>query len=139
LCGQDRTYRCFPVIAELSPLPLLKFSILLNLISELMITYLHDRMVNTCNGRVGAENTQGNGNPPSPPSLTQAIASILESRDEQTELLRQLMANSAHDGHGARNAPAPVPTIYSDFTVTHPLLFTDAEAPLEADHWLRVI
>jgi hypothetical protein len=71
--------------------------------------------------------------------LTQAIASILESRDEQTELLRQLMAKSAHDGYGARNAPAPVPTTYSDFTVTHPPLFTDAEAPLEADHWLRVI
>jgi hypothetical protein len=34
--------RLFLVIAELSPLPLLKFAILLSLISELMVTYLDD-------------------------------------------------------------------------------------------------
>jgi hypothetical protein len=78
----------FSVIAELSPLPLLKFAILLSLTSMLMVTYLDDRMVNTHNGRVGAENAQGNGNPPPPPSLAQPIVSILESRDEQTELLQ---------------------------------------------------
>jgi hypothetical protein len=78
----------FSVIAELSPLPLLKFAILLSLTSMLMVTCLDDRMVNTHNGRVGAENAQGNGNPPPPPSLAQHIVSILESRDEQTELLQ---------------------------------------------------
>jgi hypothetical protein len=83
------------------------------------------------------ENSQGNGNPPPPPSLAQAIASILESRDEQTELLRQLVANFTHGGNGARNALAP--TSYSDFTATHPPLFTEAREPLEADHWLRVV
>jgi hypothetical protein len=71
--------------------------------------------------------------------LAQAIASILESRDEQTELLRQLVANSIHGGNGARNAPAPAPTTYSDFTSTHLPLFTEAGEPLEADHWLRVM
>jgi hypothetical protein len=76
-------------------------------------------------------------NLPPPPSLAQAIASILESRDEQTELLRQLIANSTRGGNGARNAPAP--TTYSDFAATHPSLFTEAEEPLEADHWLRVM
>jgi hypothetical protein len=79
LCGQDRIYRCFSVIVDLSPLPLLKFAILLSLISELMVTCLDDRMVNTRNGRVRAENAQGNENLPPPPSLAQAIASILES------------------------------------------------------------
>jgi hypothetical protein len=44
-------------------------------------------MVNTRNGRAGAKSSQGNGNLPPPLSLAQAIASILESRDEQTELL----------------------------------------------------
>jgi hypothetical protein len=83
------------------------------------------------------ENSQGNGNPPPPPSLAQAIASILESRDEQTELLRQLVANFTHGGNGARNALAP--TTYSDFAATHPPLFTEAREPLEADHWLRVV
>jgi hypothetical protein len=69
----------FSVIMELSPLPLLKFALVLSLISKLM--------VNTRNVQNGAENSQGNENPPSPPSLAQAIASILESHDEQTELL----------------------------------------------------
>jgi hypothetical protein len=96
-------------------------------------------MVNTRNVQNGAENSQGNGNPPPPPSLAQAIASILESRDEQTELLRQLVANSARGGNGARNALAPAPTTYSDFVATHPPLFTEAGEPLEADNWLRVM
>jgi hypothetical protein len=69
----------FSIIVELSPLPLLKFVIILSLISKLMITCLDGRMVNTRNGRAGAENAQGNRNLPPPPSLTQAIASILES------------------------------------------------------------
>jgi hypothetical protein len=124
---------------ELSSLPLLKFALVLSLISKLIVTCLDDRMVNTRNVQNGAENSQGNGNPPPPPSLAQAIASILESRDEQTELLRQVVANSTHGGNGVRNAPAPAPTTYSDFTATHPPLFTKAGEPLEVDHWLRVM
>jgi hypothetical protein len=68
----------FSVIAELLSLPLLKFAILLSLTSKLMVTCLNDRMVNTRNGRVRVENAQGNGNPPPPSSLAQAIVSILE-------------------------------------------------------------
>jgi hypothetical protein len=123
----------------LSPLSLLKFAKLLSLISKLMVTCLNGRMENTHNGRVGAESSQGNENLPPPPSLAQAITSILESREEQTELLRKPVANSTRGGNGARNAPAPAPTTYSNFTVTHPTLFTDAGEPLEADHWLRVM
>jgi hypothetical protein len=129
----------FSVIVELSPLPLLKFALLLSLISKLIVTCLDGRIMNTHNGRAGAESTQGNENLPPPPTLAQAITSIIESRDKQTELLRQLMANSACGGNGARNAPAPTPTTYSDFTATHPPLFTDVGEPLEADHWLRVM
>jgi hypothetical protein len=100
---------------------------------------LDERMVNTRNVRNAIENSQGNGNLPPPSSLAQAIASILKSRDEQTELLQQLVANSTRGGNGARNAPALAPTTYSNFTTTHPPLFTEAGEPLEADHWLRVI
>jgi hypothetical protein len=78
----------FPVIIKLSPLPLLKFAIMLSLIFKLLVTCLDDRMVNTRNVRAGAENSQGNENSPPPPSLAQTIASILESRNEQTKLLR---------------------------------------------------
>jgi hypothetical protein len=73
--------------------------------------------------------------PASTVNLAQVIASILESRDEQTELLWQLVANSTRGGNGARNAP----TTYSDFLATHPPLFTEAGEHLEADHWLQVM
>jgi hypothetical protein len=96
-------------------------------------------MVNTRNVRNGVENSQRNGNPPPPPSLAQAITSILESRDEQTELLRQLIANFTRGGNGARNVPAPALTTYNDFVATHPPLFTEVGEHLEADHWLRVM
>jgi hypothetical protein len=105
----------------------------------LMVICLDDRMVNTHNGRAGPVNAQGNGNPPPPPSLAQAIALILESRDEQTKLMWQLVANSVRGGNGARNSPTPAPTTYGDFAATHPPLFTEAGEPLEADHWLRVM
>jgi hypothetical protein len=129
----------FFIIIELSPLPLLKFALILSLISKLMETCLDDKIVNTRNVWTGAENSQGNENPSPPPSLAQPIASFLESRDEQTELPRQLIANSTCGGNGARNAPAPAPTTYSDFAATHPPLFTEAGEPLEADHWLQVM
>jgi hypothetical protein len=129
----------FSVIIELSPLPLLKIAIMLSLISKLMVTCLDDRMVNTHNVRARAENSQGNGNPPPPPSLAQAIAVILESHDEQIELLQQLIANSTRGDNGARNAPAPAPTTYNDFAAMHLPLFTEVGEPLKADHWLRVM
>jgi hypothetical protein len=109
------------------------------LISKLMGTCLDGRMVNTHNVRNGVENSQRNGNPPPPPSLAQAITSILESRDEQTELLWQLIANFTRGGNGARNVPAPALTTYNDFVATHLPLFTEVGEHLEADHWLRVM
>jgi hypothetical protein len=69
--------------------------------------------------------------------LAQAIASILESHDEQTELLWQLVANSARSGNGARNTPTPAPTTYSGFAATHLSLFTEAGESLKAGHWLQ--
>jgi hypothetical protein len=102
------------------------FAIVLNLIVELMVTSLDDRMVNTCNGRGDPEPAHPNGNLPPPLTMAQAIAAILESRNEQTELLWQLVANSA-------------PTTYGDFVATHTPLFTEVGAPLEANHWLWVI
>jgi hypothetical protein len=96
-------------------------------------------MVNTHNGWAGAENAQGNGNLPPLPSLAQAIASILESRDERTELLCQLMANSARGGNGARIAPAPALSTYGDIAATLPPLFTEVGEPLEVDHWPQVM
>jgi hypothetical protein len=122
-------------------MPLLKFGLWFSVISELMVTCLNDRMVNTHNGRGDCEPALPNGNPPPPPTLTQAIASILESWDEQTELLPQLVANSTPTcgGNGAQNNHAQAPTTYGDFAATHPPLFIEAGEPLEADNWLHVI
>jgi hypothetical protein len=103
------------------------------------VTCLNDRMDNTHNRRGDPEPTHPNRNPPQPPTLAQAIASIRESRDEQTKLLRQLVANSAHGVRGARNTPALALTTYGDFAATHPPLFTEAGEPLKDNHWLRVI
>jgi hypothetical protein len=67
---------------------LLKFRLLLSLIFELMVTHLNDRMMNHLNGWGDVEAPRVNGpNPPPLPTLAQAIASILKSRDEQNELL----------------------------------------------------
>jgi hypothetical protein len=49
------------------------------------------------------------------------------------------VANSAHSGNGARNAPAPALITYSDFMATHLPVFTEVGEPLKVDHWLRVI
>jgi hypothetical protein len=124
-CTIRTEFTGFFVIIELPPLPSLKFALMLSLISKLMVTCLDDRMVNTRNVRSGAENSHGNENPPPPSSWAQVIASILKSRDEQTELLWQLVTNSTRGGNGARNAPAPAPTTYNDFMATHPPGFCD--------------
>jgi hypothetical protein len=72
-----------------------------------MVNHLNDSMINTRNGRADAEPSQANGANPHPlMTLVQAIASSLEWRDEQTELLCQLMNNSARGGNGATNAKA---------------------------------
>jgi hypothetical protein len=130
----------FLFILELSPIPFLSLYYGGILISELTVTHLNDRMVNTHNLRGDPEDLL-NRNPHPPPTLAQAIASILESQDEQTELLRQLVDNSTptRGGSGARNNHAQAPTTYEDFTVTHPPLFTEAGEPLEADNWLHMI
>jgi hypothetical protein len=99
-----------------------------------MVTCLDDIMVNTHNRRGDPEPAHPNGNPPLLPTLAQAIALILESRDEQTELLQQLVANSARGGYGARNTPASASTTYGEFAATHLPLFIEAGEPLEANH-----
>ena len=75
--------------------------------------------------------------PPPPPSLAQAIAAVLESREEQTELLRHLVHNSTRQR--GRQEQGGQRATYADFLATHPPVFSDAEDPMEAENWLRVI
>jgi hypothetical protein len=69
-----------------------------------MVNHLHDCMVSAHDGSADAETPQSGGHLSPPPTLAQVIASIRESRDEQTELLRLLMTNSNHDGTVVGNA-----------------------------------
>jgi hypothetical protein len=141
LCSQDRFNSHFSLFLSSHLYHCLSLNYCLSLIFELTVTHLYDQMVNTCNRRDDPEPAVPNRNPPPPLTLAKTIASILESRDEQTELLWQLMANSTlvHGGNGARNNPVQAPTTYGDFTTTHLPLFTDAGEPLEADNWVRVM
>ena len=65
---------------------------------------------NAANYGTGGQGAQ----PPPPPSLAQAIAALIADRNEQTELLRQLV--ESHAGRG-RQAP-PAETDYVGFLAT---------------------
>ena len=78
--------------------------------------------------------------PQQPPSLAQAVAALIADRNEQTELIRQLVQAQVNAGRG-RHAPPPPPaeTDYVGFLATQPPLFHKADDPLEADAWIRTI
>ena len=81
------------------------------------------------------ENENHEAQPQPPPSLAQAIAALIADRNEQTELMRQLVqANAGRD----RQAP-PAETDNVGFLATQPPLFHKADDPLEADAWIRTI
>ena len=78
--------------------------------------------------------------PQPPPSLAQAVAALIADRNEQTELIRQLVQAQDNVGRG-RHAPPlpPAETDYVGFLATQPPLFHKADDPLEADAWIRTI
>jgi hypothetical protein len=84
LHSQDRFDSCFSLFLSCYLYHCLSLDYGGILISELTVTHLNDRMVNTHNRRGDPEPDLPNGNPPPPPTLTQAIAFILESQDGQT-------------------------------------------------------
>ena len=75
--------------------------------------------------------------PPNPPHLAQAIATMLTGRDEQTALLRRLVELGAGPRPEHHHQP-PIPG-YEQFLSTQPPLFHKMDEPLEADSWLRTI
>jgi len=72
------------------------------------------------------ENENQGAQPQPLPSLAQAIAALIADRNEQTELMRQLVQNNAGRG---RQAP-PAETDYVGFLATQPHLFHKADDPL---------
>jgi hypothetical protein len=109
------------------------------LISKLTLHHLHDSMGSTHDGSADAETAQPDGHSLPPSTLAQVIASIRESRVEQTELLRFLMTNSNYNGTMVGNVRDQARNSYVEFLTTQPPNFTEASEPLEVDHWLRTI
>jgi hypothetical protein len=68
------------------------------------VSHLHDSMVSACDGSTDAKTVPLGGHSSPPPTLAQVIASIRESREEQTELLCLLVTNSNYDGTVVGNA-----------------------------------
>jgi hypothetical protein len=96
-------------------------------------------MVSIHDGSADAKTTQPDGHSSPPSTLVQFIASIRESRDEQTELLCFLVTNSNRDGTVVGNARDQTRSSYVEFLATEPSTFTEASELLDADHWLRTI
>jgi hypothetical protein len=103
------------------------------------VSHLHDSMVSARDGSANVETAQPGGHSSPPPTLAQVIASIRESRDEQTGLLHLLVTNSNHDSIMVGNAQDQARSSYVEFLTTQPPTFTEASKPLEADHWLYTI
>ena len=94
--------------------------------------------------RAGASTLQDHDDTPNPPpmplTMADAIAALVNATAENARLLRELAQNqhAPHPNRGRRNNGNDEST-YVDFTDTHPLVFSKAEEPLEADDWLRTI
>jgi hypothetical protein len=61
---------------------------------------------------------------------------------QQNEILRQLAQRQPppqHYGGGDHHQRPPAAATYQEFLSTQPPLFTQAEDPLDADVWLRVV
>jgi hypothetical protein len=79
-------------------------------------------------------------NPPLvPPTLTEAIAALVNATADNTRFLCE-MAGNQFQQHGGRAPPhGPRETSYLDFSETRPPLFDKAKDPLKADKWIRVM
>jgi hypothetical protein len=77
--------------------------------------------------------------PPVPPTLAEAITALVNATTDNTRFLRK-MAGNQFQQHGGRVPPqGPCDTTYLELSETRPPLFVQAEEPLEADEWVRVM
>jgi hypothetical protein len=77
--------------------------------------------------------------PPVPPTLAEAIASLVNATADNTRFLREMAGQQFQQQGGRGYQQGPRETTYLDFSETRPPLFVKAEDPLEADEWIRVI
>jgi hypothetical protein len=74
--------------------------------------------------------------PPVPPTLAEAIATLVNATADNTRFLREMPRNQFQQQGERAYAQGPRETSYLDFSETRPPLFVIAEGPLEADEWV---
>jgi hypothetical protein len=92
----------------------------------------------------GAGTSRGSGEetptpPDVPPTLAEAISTLLHSTAYNTRFLREMAENQIHQQGGKCQNQTPKDTTYMEFSKTNPLVFVKAEKPLEADEWICVM
>jgi hypothetical protein len=90
-------------------------------------TRAHDGAGTSC-GREATPNP-----PPVPPTLTEAIAALVNATADNTCFLREMVGNQFQPHRGRAPPQGPCDTTYLEFFETRPPLFIKAEEPLEAD------
>jgi hypothetical protein len=86
----------------------------------------------------GVEDDSNPPPPPIPPTLANAIATLVDATADNARVLREVLQNQNQPGarvppNNARNAS------YMEFMETRPPTFIKVEEPLEADEWLWVV
>jgi hypothetical protein len=74
--------------------------------------------------------------PPPPPLPPLSLEQLLAT---QNELMRVLTENLVQCEVCLLHRQPGVETSYTEFIATHPLMFTEATDPLEADNWLCIL
>jgi hypothetical protein len=77
--------------------------------------------------------------PPVPPTLAEAIAALVNAAADNTRFPREMVGQQMQQQGGRAYPQGPRENSYLDFSETRPPLFVNAEDPLEADEWIRVI
>ena len=77
----------------------------------------------------------GEQTPCMPPTMAEVLMRIEDNCQDQIQLLKALVWNTAPHGGGAANHHDD----YSEFIRTYPPIFTHAEDPIDTDDWLHTI
>jgi hypothetical protein len=82
--------------------------------------------------------------PPSPliptQMMAQFLASMIETQQQQGDLLREVLQQSAgRNAHRGLNTGPPQNSTYAEFLATHPPVFSEAAEPLDTNNWLGTI
>ena len=77
--------------------------------------------------------------PPPPPTPSDLLAMLVEGQRALGDAMRTLAHHQA-PGHNQRQGPEPNQfSVFKEFQDTKPLVFKEAEEPLQAEEWLNTL